>query len=112
MTERVRHVSGPGRLNHGSLSGVSTIGDEHDLDADTASYFCDELGYFERTGDITLSEEEYEVVEAADAADDIPQDMDALTKSELYDFATEAGIEGRSTMSKDELIDALSESED
>ena len=29
------------------------------------------------------------------------------TKSELYDKAKEVGIEGRSRMSKDELIDAL-----
>lgn len=29
------------------------------------------------------------------------------TKSDLYDRAKEIGIDGRSTMSKDELIDAL-----
>ena len=108
---RVKHVAGPGRFAHASLSGTSTHGDEHEVGAEAADYLCDDRGYFERTGEITLDEDSYEVVEAADPADDIPQDMDALTKSELYDLATEAGIEGRSTMSKGELIDALSESE-
>ena len=107
---RVKHVAGPGRFAHASLSGTSTHGDEHEVGAEAADYLCDDRGYFERTGEITLGGDEYEV-ETADPADDIPQDMDALTKSELYDLATEAGIEGRSTMSKDELIDALSESE-
>lgn len=32
---------------------------------------------------------------------------DEWTKSELYDRAKEIGIDGRSKMSKDELIDAL-----
>ena len=108
---RVKHVAGPGRFAHASLSGTSTHGDEHEVSAEAADYLCDDRGYFERTGEITLGGDEYEV-KTADPADDIPQDMDALTKSELYDLATEAGIEGRSTMSKDELIDALSESED
>jgi hypothetical protein len=34
-------------------------------------------------------------------------DYDDRTKDELYDRAREIGIEGRSTMSKSELIDAL-----
>lgn len=34
-------------------------------------------------------------------------DLGTLTKSELYDRAKEREIDGRSTMSKDELIDAL-----
>jgi len=111
---RVKHVAGPGRFAHTSLSGASTHGDEHDVSAEAADYLCDDRGYFERTGEITLDEGSYEVVETTDADDDDGGDeddteMDALTKSELYDLATEAGIEGRSTMSKDDLIDALSE---
>ena len=34
-------------------------------------------------------------------------DLNALTKEALYEQAQEREIEGRSTMSKDELIDAL-----
>ena len=34
-------------------------------------------------------------------------DYDDRTRDELYDRAREVGIEGRSSMSKDELIDAL-----
>ncbi len=105
MTERVRHVSGPGRLNHGGLSGVSTIGDEHDLDPDTAAYFCDELGYFERTGEITLSEDEYHV------HDDADDDLGSLTYDELMERARDRDVSGRSSMDKEELIDALTEGE-
>jgi len=102
MTVRVRHVSGPGRLNHGALSGVSTHGDEHELDADTAAYLCDDLGYFERVEErVDLADDEYEV-ETGDGLDD-------ETYDELYERATEADIEGRSSMDKDELIDALRE---
>ena len=102
MTERVRHVSGPGRLNHGALSGVSTHGDEHELDTDTAAYFCDELGYFERTGEVTLGEDEYSV-----ESTDVEEDLEDLTYDELRDLATEADIEGRSSMNKDELVTAI-----
>jgi|GEM_PF-2081350 len=106
MTERVRHVSGPGRLNHGALSGVSTHGDEHELDADTAAYFCDELGYFERTGEVTLGEDEYSV-----ESTDVEEDLEDLTYDELRDLATEAEIDGRGSMKKDEVIAALRDQE-
>lgn len=35
------------------------------------------------------------------------EDYDERSKAELYDRAKEIGIDGRSTMSKSELIDAL-----
>ena len=89
-------------------TGPLSPGDEFDVDDAKAEALLDAHDYL-READVTLDEDSYEVVEATDPADDTPQDMDALTKSELYDLATEAGIEGRSTMSKDELIDALSE---
>jgi len=37
-----------------------------------------------------------------------PADLDSLTKAELYRRATDAGIPGRSSMSRDELVKALS----
>ena len=112
---RVKHVAGPGRFAHTSLSGASTHGDEHEVSAEAADYLCDELGYFERTGEITLSEDSYEVVEAEDETDGgpdythIPPNPNDMTKDELYEVASDFDIEGRSSMTKDELIDALSE---
>lgn len=35
------------------------------------------------------------------------EDLESKTKDELYELATEADIDGRSTMNKDELINAL-----
>lgn len=92
-------------------TGALSPGDEFDVDDEKGETLLDTHDYL-READVTLDEGSYEVVETTDSdgdTDDIPQDMDALTKSELYDLATEAGIEGRSSMSKDELIDALSE---
>ena len=104
---RIRHSGGPGRFSHTSV-GVSTLGDEHDVSDSAAAYLCDERGYFERVDDVVnLSEEEYEVVD--DEPEDIPQSLDALTYDELYERATDADIDGRSSMDKGELIDALSE---
>ena len=46
----------------------------------------------------------------AQAADDVDRDSrpyEDRTKEELYERAKEVGIDGRSDMTKDELIDAL-----
>ena len=46
----------------------------------------------------------------AQAADDVDRDSrpyEKRTKEELYERAKEVGIDGRSDMTKDELIDAL-----
>lgn len=43
--------------------------------------------------------------EAFDVRDEI--DLESLTYNELYEAATEYDIDGRSSMSKDELIEAL-----
>lgn len=45
------------------------------------------------------------VIEAADTKD--VDTLKELTKDELYELATDADIEGRSQMSKGELVDAL-----
>ena len=86
-------------------TGALSPGDEFDVDEAKAEALLDAHDYL-READVTLSADEYEVVETAAASDDT-DDMEALTYDELYDLATEAGIEGRSSMSKDELIDAL-----
>ncbi len=36
-------------------------------------------------------------------------DLDDLTKAELYDLAKERDLDGRSTMSKGELVEALTD---
>ena len=101
---RIRHTDAPGRYNHSAFDGVSTTGDEHTVDDDLAAYLVAE-GPFEDTDEIVLDDADYDVVD--DGGDD--EDFSGLTKSELYDRATEADIDGRSTMSKAELIDALRE---
>ena len=45
---------------------------------------------------------------ADDGAADDGDDLGELSRDELYERAQEAGVPGRSSMSKDELIDALS----
>lgn len=51
-----------------------------------------------------------EPVEAEEAAEpEPPKDLDAMTKEELDVLARDMNIQGRSTMSKDELRDAIAE---
>lgn len=89
-------------------TGPLSPGDEFDVDDAKAAALLDAHDYL-READVTLDEDSYEVVETADADGEDDTDMDALTYDELYDLATEAGVEGRSKMSKGELIDALRE---
>lgn len=100
----IKHTAGPGTFNHVSLDGISNYGDEHDVAEETAEYLCDSLGYFERTGEVALSEDEYSV-ESGD------EDLEEKTYDELRDRATEAEIDGRGSMNKDELIAALRDQE-
>lgn len=86
---RVRKVSGAPVLIRGV--GQFGRGDEEDVSADTAAYLCDERG-------------DFELVDV-----DAGEDFDSMTKSELYDLAVEQDIDGRSTMDKDDLIEALEE---
>lgn len=45
--------------------------------------------------------------QAAGTLDRKGTDLDDRSKDELYDTATEIGIQGRSTMDKDELVKAI-----
>ena len=42
------------------------------------------------------------------AAEDDDDDLDSLSKAELYEMAQDQDLEGRSSMTKQELVDALS----
>lgn len=98
----IKHTGGPGTFNHVALDGISNYGDEHDVPEETAEYLCDDLGYFERTGEVALTEDEYSVEDADD-------DLGDKTYDELLELAREADIDGRSSMDKAELKEALRE---
>lgn len=81
-------------------------GDTFDVSEEKGAALLERHDYL-KEADIVLSEDEYEVLDERPADDPGEDDLSELTKAELYDMATEAGIEGRSSMDKDELIDAL-----
>lgn len=105
----IKHTGGPGRFNHTAI-GVSERGDTHDVSEDAAAYLCDDLGHFDRTGEITLEDGEY-TVEDADADEDagveIDEPLEEHTYDELRDISGDLDIEGRGSMDKEELIDAI-----
>lgn len=81
---RVKHTDGPARFNHRSFSGISTYGDVHDVSESAAEYLCEEVGFFERLGDVT--DVEYAEVEPDD-------EIDAETVEELGDAVIEQRID-------------------
>jgi len=62
--------------------------------------------FFEPSDDVVLSEDEYSI---EDTTADETVGFDDKTYDELYELATDAEVAGRSDMTKDELIEALSE---
>lgn len=100
---RIEHVAGPSPYRHTTV-GVSTVGDEHTVDDKAAAYLCDERGHFERVADeVVLDEDEYEI--ERNETDD--EQLADATYDELYEIASERGVDGRSEMTKDELLDEL-----
>lgn len=53
-----------------------------------------------------------DAAELLEADDDVADDLEAKTSAQLYEMAQERDIEGRSAMSKADLIDALRAHED
>jgi hypothetical protein len=89
-------------------------GDEIEVDDAKGAALLDAHDYLEPAdpgdaAEITLDEDEYEVVD--DESNGDGGGLGELTKSELYDRASEADIDGRSSMDKGELIAALREHE-
>ena len=80
-------------------------GDTFEVSTEKAEALLERHDYLVESDEIHLNDDQYEVID--DDGDD--EDLSGLTKSELYERATEADIDGRSTMSKAELIDALRE---
>ena len=80
-------------------------GDTFEVSAEKAEALLERHDHLIESDEIHLDDDQYEVID--DGGDD--GDLSGLTKSELYDRATEADIDGRSTMDKAELIDALRE---
>lgn len=94
----------PSNLSYPYVDGTLAPGDEFEVGEEKGAALLDAHDYL-READIVLSDDEYNV----ESAEGSGGDLDDLTKAELYDRATEADIDGRSDMTKSELIDALSE---
>ncbi|GAA1280066.1 hypothetical protein GCM10009725_30350 [Aeromicrobium tamlense] len=69
-----------------------------DVDDETASYLVEQTGYFEyaESTDVEFTE-----------VDDSEDDLDELLKEDLLEIAREEDIDGRSDMTKAELITAI-----
>jgi len=93
MQLRVTHMA-PANLSYPYVDGSLTYGDTF------------EVG--DAKGDALLETHDYlEEVIDVDGGEDYGSDLDSLTYDELYDRASEHDINGRSDMTKAELIDAL-----
>ncbi len=86
------YEGGPHSRTPGETHQEGEVGDDND------GYGVDPE--FDRDAPITSTAD----VSTVDGEDD---GLDDLSKAELYEKATDADIEGRSSMSKDELIEAL-----
>ena len=89
----------PANLSFPYVDGALSPGDVFDVGHEKGEALLDAHDYLESVVD--LSSDEYEVETGDDLGD--------ATYDELYERATEADIAGRSSMTKDELIDALRE---
>jgi len=95
----------PSNLSYPYVDGTLEAGDEFEVDEAKGSALLDTHDYLTEA-DIVLSEDEYTV---EDADSDGGYDLEDETYDELYERASEYDIDGRSDMTKDELIDALLE---
>ena len=90
----------PYNLSYPYIDGTLAYGDVFDVDGEKGAALLDAHDYLEEVVDVDGGEVE-----------DDEEDPEDLTYDELRDRATEAEIDGRGSMNKTELIDALQNQE-
>ena len=102
----------PANLSYPYVDGQLEAGDEFEVGEEKAEALLDTHDYL-READIVLEDDEY-TVEYVDeeAGVVIDEPLEDHTYDELRDIAGELDIEGRGSMDKAELIDAIETHED
>jgi len=92
----------PANLSYPYVDGSLTYGDTFEVDDAKGEALLEAHDYLEEVIDVDGGED-------YGSDDEPPKDLDSLTYDELYERASERDINGRSDMTKAELIDALRE---
>jgi len=100
----------PANLSYPYVDGQLETGDEFEVDDEKAEALRDTHDYL-READIALEDDEYTVEDADEGEEsdavDYEKPLDDYTYDELRDIAGDLDIEGRGSMDKAELIDAI-----
>jgi len=91
----------PANLSYPYVAGQLEAGDEFEVDDEKGEALLDTHDYL-READIVLEDGEYTLEDADDG-----EPLEENTYDELRDIASDIGIEGRGSMDKAELIDAI-----
>jgi hypothetical protein len=96
----------PANLSYPYVDGQLEAGDEFEVDEEKAAALLDTHDYL-READIVLEDDEYTVEDADADAADYDEPLEDQTYDDLRDIAGDLDIEGRGSMDKTELIDAI-----
>lgn len=100
----------PANLSYPYVDGQLEVGDEFEVDDEKAEALLDTHDYL-READIVLEDDEYTVEDAGgnEKSDGVDYDepLEENTYDELRDIAADLDIEGRGSMDKAELTDAI-----